>query len=230
MENKTDAIDFSSILASSVHDMKNSLAMLLGSLAEITGDCSPETCPSHGKFLRIQHETQRVNRDLVVLLSLYKMDQGQYFFNVDEIEISDYLEEIILEYKALLQGHNIRITFQCDDELVGYFDRILIASVLKNIITNAYQYTKDSIIISAEMSQGYLKISVLDNGKGYPPQMLIDNTIKPSSIDIGTGSTGLGLYFSDRVAKLHKNKEQKGYIQLTNDADTQGGIFSIFLP
>ena len=78
-ENKHN-IDFSTILACAAHDMKNSLAMLLGSLTEITNQCEPNKCPAHNKFRRLQHETQRVNRDLTLLLTLYKIEQNQYFF------------------------------------------------------------------------------------------------------------------------------------------------------
>lgn len=230
MADTNNSIDFSTVLASTVHDMKNSLAMLLGSLAEITNECSPESCPVHGKFRRIQHEAQRVNNELVALLSLYKIDQGQYYSNVDEIDINEYLEEISLEYKELLQAHGIEIRFDCDPELMGYFDRNLLSSVIKNVINNAYQYTNDAIILSANTENGFLKISVADNGPGYPEHMIIDGLSEASGIDISTGSTGLGLYFSDQVAKLHKSKNKTGYIQLNNARDSAGGIFSIYLP
>ncbi len=230
MPHKNNSIDFSVILASTVHDMKNSLAMLLGSLTDITNQCNPNTCPSHNKFLNIQHETQRLNRELVILLTLYKMDQEQYFFNIDEIDITEYLEEIILEYKDLLQGYGIKITLECAPGLTGYFDRNLVSSVIKNVISNAYRYTNDNILLSAEMENDFLKISVIDNGPGYPQHMIIDGSIKPSGINISTGSTGLGLFFSEKVAVLHKSKNKIGYIQLNNCHDSTGGFFSIYLP
>jgi len=234
MKNNIEKMDFSTVLASSVHDMKNSLAMLLGSLAEISSECQGDTCSIKKELSRIQHEGQRVNRDLVQLLTLYKIDQSQYYLNAEEVNISDYLEEIVLEYKYLLNERGIDISVKCDTVLSGFFDTDLVSGVLKTIINNAYQYAHDKILISGESTDGFIKLSIADNGKGYPSYMLFDQSIHKTTSNFGTGSTGLGLYFSSRVAELHKNKKKCGYIQITNATSScfefKGGCFSIFLP
>lgn len=230
MRDINEDIDFSTVLAGSVHDMKNSLAMLLGSISEITNHCEPDSCPMYGTFNRMRHEAQRVNRDLILLLTLYKMDKGQYFFNIDEVYMNEFLEEIIIDYKDLLQNYNIKLSLECDADLVGYLDRGLVTSIIKTIISNAYQYTSDSIVIVAVNDDGYTKISVIDNGIGYPEQMLIDGASGSNTVNFETGSTGLGLYFSSRVANLHKSKERNGYIRISNNTNPQGGCFSIYLP
>lgn len=228
MPSTNEHIDFSTVLAGTVHDMKNSLAMLLGSLSEITQQCDPTTCKMHGKFNRIEHEAQRVNRDLILLLTLYKMDQGQYYFNIEETNVHDYLDEIITEYKDLFKGYNIDISLQCEEDLMGYFDQTLLSSIIRTIISNAYQYTTDHITVSAESINGFTKISIIDNGSGYPEKMIFDGLPASSKVNFGTGSTGLGLYFSSRVAELHKSKNRTGYIQINNES--KGGCFSIHLP
>ena len=230
MSSESNSIDFSTVLAGAVHDMKNSLAMLLGSISDITSQCSPDSCPMHGKFHRMQHEAQRVNRDLILLLTLYKMDEGQYFFNVDEINIYEFLEEIILEHKDLLESYGIKISLACDLNLTGYFDRSLISNIIKTIISNAYQYTSNQITISADINKNYTQISVIDNGPGYPEEMIINGPEMSSGVNFGTGSTGLGLYFSSRVAELHKSKNKTGYIKINNNTEPSGGCFSIYLP
>jgi len=234
MKSNIKKLEFPTILASSVHDMKNSLAMLLGSLADISSECQAETCSIKNKLLRIQHEGQRVNRDLIQLLTLYKIDQSQYYLNTAEVNIYDYLEEIILEYKYLLNERGIDISLQCDTALNGFFDAELVSSVIKTIINNAYQYAHDKILISGESMDGFIKLTVADNGKGYPAHMLSEQKTCKTVSDFGTGSTGLGLYFSSQVAELHKNKHKCGYIQITNaikhSSELKGGCFSIFLP
>jgi len=234
MKNNIKKLEFPTILASSVHDMKNSLAMLLGSLADISSGCQAETCSIKNKLLRIQHEGQRVNRDLIQLLTLYKIDQSQYYLNTTEVNIYDYLEEIILEYKYLLNERGIDISLQCDTALNGFFDAELVSSVIKTIINNAYQYADDKILVSGESIDGFIKLTIADNGKGYPAHMLSEQKTRKTTSDFGTGSTGLGLYFSSQVAELHKNKHKYGYIQITNSinnsSELKGGCFSIFLP
>jgi two-component system sensor histidine kinase SenX3 len=234
MKNNNGNLDFSTILASSVHDMKNSLAMLLGSLADISSECKDGSCTIRNDLLRVQHEGNRVNRDLIQLLTLYKIDRSQYHLNIEEVNVHEFLSEIILEFKYLLNERGIEILLQCDENLNGFFDKELVAGVIKTIINNAYQYAKDKILLFAESVDGYTKLSVIDNGDGYPSNMLINEQVEKSSSNFGTGSTGLGLYFSSQVAKMHRNKSQIGFIQISNsdhaDSDLKGGCFSIYLP
>lgn len=230
MDNNKDSLDFETILASSVHDMKNSLAMLLGSLEEITNQCSPESCSSHKSLLRIQHEGQRVNNDLIKLLTLYRIDRSQYTVNASEVCVNDLLDEITFEYERLLDGYNIKLEIICEPELYGIFDRELVSGVIKTIISNAYQYTKDTVHVCGELINDQIVLSIIDNGSGYPQHMLHDEKIPAGSVDFGTGSTGLGLYFSYRVAALHKNRDRCGFIQISNDGINNGGCFRIHLP
>jgi len=234
MKNNIEKLDFSTILAGSVHDMKNSLAMLLGSLADISSECTDGNCSIKKELSRIRHEGQRVNRDLIQLLTLYKIDHSQCYLNIEEVNVYDYLEEIILEYKYLLNERGIDISLQCDAMLSGFFDAELVSGVLKTIINNAYQYAHDKIRVSAESINGFIKLSIADNGKGYPAHMLYERSSPKTTSNFGTGSTGLGLYFSSQVAELHKNKQKCGYIQITNathsSSGLKGGCFSIFLP
>jgi len=45
---------------------------------------------------------------------MYKMDEGQYYFNLEEVNLHEYLEEIMLEYKELLKNYNIKIQLECN--------------------------------------------------------------------------------------------------------------------
>lgn len=233
MAGKSEEIDFSILLASSIHDMKNSLAMLLGSLSEISQNCGPERCRSHQQLTKIQDQGQRVNQNLIQLLTLYRINKNQYCLNDNEHYLTDFLQEIVLENQELLGNNGITISMDCSDRLVGYFDSELLRGVLNTIINNAHQYTKDKISLSASEVDGYLAISVLDNGPGYPAEMLEAeasvNTQK-NPVNFTSGNTGLGLYFSRKVAAIHKNGDKTGYTTIENDEATGGGKFTIYLP
>lgn len=234
MKNNIEKIDFATILASSVHDMKNSLAMLLGSISDITSESNSDNCSVKSKLSVIKHEGLRVNHDLIQLLTLYKIGESQYHLNINEINVHDFLEEVVIDYKSLLEAHGIDIELDCELSLTGFFDAELISGVLKTIINNAYQYAKNKIVIRGERDNGYLKLSIIDNGDGYPKYMLLKPSTEKTPSNFGTGSTGLGLYFSTQVAALHKNKEKSGYVEISNMDDPvstlNGGCFSVFLP
>lgn len=232
-DNHQDELDFSILLASSIHDMKNSLAMLLGSISQISAQCMPEGCSSHKELTKVQHEGQRVNRHLIQLLTLYRIRQDEYCLNVDEQYLEDFLEEIVLENQELLALNSIEINVNCDENLSGYFDAELVRGVINTIINNAYQYTNTRIKLTAEKSDGYTAISVKDDGPGYPDKMILESgetETEKSEVSFSSGSTGLGLYFSKVVADVHNNGNRRGYIHLSNDGINGGGKFTLYLP
>ncbi|MCZ6803179.1 MAG: HAMP domain-containing sensor histidine kinase [Proteobacteria bacterium] len=222
--------DNSVLLASSIHEIKYSLNMLLNSIDEVVTTCSEETCPAYKIFPRIQYESKRVNDDLVELLAIYRIRNDQYSANIDEYSVLDFLNENIGQHEAMILHRKINYKMDCDHDLHWFFDRDLITGVISNVINNLYKYTKDKLHISAVKEEAYLVIKIKDNGPGYPEDMLIANDDNQKSISFDEASTGPGLYFSRLVAELHKNKGRKGYITTTNDGIEGGGCFSLYLP
>lgn len=230
MENK---MNFSDILASTLHDTKNSLGILFNNLEDIISSCHEQNCARHSEFYMLQYEIQRLNHSLIRLLSLYKAEKSQLTTNIDYQAINDVLEEVATAHEILLGSRNIQLLTECDDSLCWAFDRNLIEGVLDNIINNAFRYAQATVKISASAENGYLVLQVEDDGEGYPASMLVNENKQPEfkqEIDFKTGSTGLGLYFSMMVAAMHVNKDKKGFISIFNGGSMGGGVFSIYLP
>ena len=226
--NEKTSIDFSTILASTIHDVKNSLGVVLDSLdelVEIAGDSLPAD-----KLGKLQYEAKRVNNNLVQLLALYKMENRGLSVNIDEYWVREFLEEMLIAEKAMLEARRISLEFKCEDDMSWYFDRDLVAGVLRNAINNAIRYAKGVVLITAEERDGYLVLSVNDDGEGFPENMLADGRQQGHGVNFSSGSTGLGLYFTSRVAELHKNRDKSGSIELANGHQLGGGCFSIKLP
>ena len=230
MENK---MNFSDILASTLHDTKNSLGILFNNLEDIIARCQDKNCAEHLEFYNLQYEIKRLNHRLIRLLSLYKAEKYQMSLNIDYHSIRDILEEVVVQHEILLKSRGIKLTTKCDPALLGAFDRNLIMGVLDNIINNCFRYAKKNVEISAFKENGYLVMRIEDDGTGYPSDMLFNKDKIPEfrqEINFETGNTGLGLYFSVMVAAMHKNNEKSGFISIYNDEKSGGGVFSIYLP
>ncbi len=227
----TPEFDYSTLLANSIHEVKNSLNMLLNSIDQVlsTSDGNNE---ANKIFAQIQYEGKRVNDDLVGLLAIYRINNDQYSANIDEYSVREFLQENINQHETMICHRNIKQTLECDEDLYWFFDRDLITGVISNVVNNLYKYTKDKLLISAFKDEGYLVITVQDNGPGYPENMLVSHNEDElqTNISFDQANTGLGLYFSKLVAELHKNKGKNGYITTTNDGIDGGGCFSIYLP
>lgn len=225
MQAEANSINFSTILASSIHDMKNSLSMFLNKIDQLSLDHE-----TNHQLDQLKYEGKRVNDHLIQLLVLYRLNKTQYFANIDEIDISDFFDEVLSEHIALLAEHNIELQLELEDDLYWYIDRDLIASVITNIMNNLYIYTRSKIAISAKEKGGQLVIAIQDDGPGYPSDMLLSIDHDKQNIDVTSGSTGLGLYFASTAASLHKNKGKEGYITISNDGIENGGCFTIVIP
>ena len=230
MSDQDNNLEFSTVLASSVHDMKNSLNMLLGTLDDIMMQCGDKDCPSSPKFTQLQYEGQRVNNHLIQLLAIYKIENAMYSPHIAEHSLQDFLEECAIISEALLAPKGIGIECVCEADLIGFFDREMVSGVVNNVVNNAYRYSKDKIRLSAQQQGAYVVISIEDNGRGYPANMLCEHSDQLTGINFKSGSTGLGLYFSSLVAKMHKSKGKLGYIACNNNGIDGGGKFSIYLP
>ncbi len=227
----TPRFDYSALLANSIHEVKNSLNMLLNSVDHVLA--SPNKDEETIKiFSQIQYEGKRVTDDLVGLLAIYRINNQQYSANVDEYSLAEFLEENINQHDAMIRHRNIEKKLICDKDLYWFFDRDLITGVISNVINNLYKYTKDKLVISAFKDGDFLVIKIQDNGPGYPENMLVSHieVQHQKSISFEDANTGLGLYFAKLVAELHKNKGRSGYITTTNDGIDGGGCFSIYLP
>ena len=228
----TSTNDFTDIIASSVHDMKNSVGMMLSSLEQIgeSFNGAPTCQCSKEQVAMLQYEAKRVNRNLLQLLTLYRIDSGHYGPTIDEWDLMELLQEAYLLNKPLLGMYDIQLDIECADGLRLYCDRSLLLGLLDNVITNALRYSKSRMLVCAVEEGDYINIRVEDDGAGYPNNMLVDAENFVSTIDFQTGSTGIGLYFSNKIAAMHKNGERRGSIAIGNGGILGGAVFTVSLP
>lgn len=230
MTDNTEQPDFSLIIASAVHDMKNSLGMLLHSVDHLCEQL-PANLKHELNTATIKYETERVNSYLVQLLGLYRLQNHNLSLHIDEYYLSDLLDEHRAQYQEVLQSKNIELNTETDEALSWYFDRELILGLINNALNNASRYTKSKIDLCAFVDDNQLVIEVHDDGDGYPAFLLAaepGEIIK--NISFSTGSTSLGLYFASMVAKMHKQGEACGSIHLSNGGRLGGGVFTVRLP
>lgn len=223
-------VDFALVLASSVHDMKNSLGMLLNSLEETVRELPAVDAEQKRRFATLQYEASRINSELIQLLSLYRMDQQAMPLHVDEQYVVDVLDEQLARNAALFDSRGLSVTCDCDPDLVWYFDAELVGGVVHNLLVNCARYTKNRLQLSARVHGQALQISVADDGDGYPAAMIEQPVNMDKGVVFETGSTNLGLYFAQAVARLHRSGEAQGGIALRNGGALGGGEFTLTLP
>ena len=228
--NTPDTLGFATVLASCLHDVKNSLSIFLGMLEDIVSETNNDD-PRYDRMLKLQYEGQRISNDMTQLLGIYRGNNAQLSPNVTEIDVADFLSDQRQIHEVMLGHKKIHAEVVCDASLAWFFDQEMVAGILTNVLNNAYKYTRSRLSISGEERDGGLMLSIRDDGPGYPLHMRSKGRgggLPP--IDSSSGSTGLGLYFASLVAGLHKNKGRAGYISITNEGIDGGGCFGLWLP
>jgi signal transduction histidine kinase len=227
---KDSPLDFAFVLASSVHDMKNSLGMLLNTLATLMEKSPPQDDEQTRTYAILEYEAARINGELIQLLSLYRMQHEHLLVQIDEHHVIDVLEEQLARNDMLLRTRGIQLQVDCDEDLSWYFDGELVGGVINNILVNCARYCRNTLQVSAKIIDNKLCIAIADDGQGYPPSMLAAPHEINAGVSFSSGSTNLGLLFAHRVAGLHRSREQHGHIQLANQGPLGGGVFQLWLP
>lgn len=227
-----EPVDFTVYIASTIHDMKNSLNIQVSSLESIAQECRARgDADTFKKLTLLIYEANRMNANLIQLLSLYKIGQSSYPMDVAEHCVADVLEEALLQNRTLMEFKGLQVHVECDAQWHWYFDRDLVTGILVNALNNAYRYTDTKICIAATVADGVLELRVEDDGRGYPPSMLQDGAVLANKgVNFFSGSTGLGFHFTALAAAMHKNGSRCGTLHIENGGRYGGGCFVVRLP
>jgi len=224
------ALGFSTVIASTVHDMKNSLGMLMQAHSEQAAKLPAELGNSREQGI-IEYESMRLNGMLVQMLGLYKLGVNQLPLQPEHVEVEDFFQAALARHHDILRSRQINSTYQITGEgLMGFFDTDLVDSVVGNVINNSIRYAKSAIHLRAWIEDEQLVLAISDDGQGYPERMLEAQSDYVLGINMSSGSTGLGLYFGARIAERHQRDGVFGHIEISNDSALGGGEFRIYLP
>lgn len=228
--NKERIIDFSSVLASSVHDMKNGLCLLIQSIENLSNRLEQKGAEEAKELAKIHYEASRLNTNLLQMLAMYRAEKDALPLHIDEHYLDELLEELIAKNHLYIENRNLEVVFEIEQDLAWYFDNELVANLLNDIFVNAMRYSKEKIVVTAANVEGQLQIEIIDDGNGYPESMLNNQFLNPSELDLTLSRTGLGLYFANLIATTHSQNDRYGCIELKNGGKLNGSVFTLTLP
>jgi two-component system sensor histidine kinase SenX3 len=125
--------DTAMFLASSVHDMKNSISILIGGLEQVF----PESFPAYQDVAHMVYDSKRINSNLIQFLTLYKVGQHIYPFDPLPQSISEFATIIYSQQETLLKSKGITLEMDYDEALYWQFDEALVGSVISHALNNA---------------------------------------------------------------------------------------------
>jgi signal transduction histidine kinase len=213
------------ILATISHDVKNPLAVILGSarvaLRERGADNNPRV------FQRIESAALQAASLVDQLSDLHSLDGSGIALECRPADLRRTVEAAKDQMEAIARGHVLRYTAPSDSVMVDYDER-RIQRVLQNLISNAIKYSPNGgdIDINVRPDGGNAAISIRDRGIGVPEAergRVFERGYRANSVGAIPG-TGLGLFISSEIVKRH------GGSIACSAADGPGTVFEVRLP
>ena len=156
-------------------------------------------------------------------LVLSRIESGRTKNEPVEINLSKFTEEIIHDFKPLIDEKKIKVKLTADDNLpIVISDRIMIRQVIANLLSNGVNYVDKNgeILIEIKTSGKEIVYSIKDNGIGIPENQknkIFERFFRAGNAQLKIPSgTGLGLSLIKQVVELWKgriwfeSKEGKG--------------------
>ncbi|CUS92426.1 heavy metal sensor kinase [Candidatus Kryptonium thompsonii] len=178
----------------------------------------------------IQKQTERTISIIKSMLYLAKADAGIIKANLERVNVSNLIQELISTFNLKARQKNIKLRFYCDGDVVVHTDEKLLFEALRNIIDNAIEYTNSGgkVEISCERANGGVKIFVSDTGIGISEddlQHIFNRFYRgKNAFEINASGTGLGLSLTKSIIEILSGK-----IEVSSQLG-KGTKFVIYLP
>lgn len=155
----------------------------------------------------IKSEAESMKELIEQLLFLARGDNETLHLDLEPIDCSEMIEEILKETQMIDSLHTFRMKSSTQSSVNA--DRQLLKQALRILIDNSIKYTPENgeIIVSVTDENGTVRISVQDNGIGIDPQNLpyiFDRFYRSDeSRARKTGGSGLGLAIMKWIVDRH---------------------------
>lgn len=214
-------------LASVSHDLKTPLTSIQGySQAIIDGATSDPAAAAEV----IYEEAGRLNRMVVELTDLMRMQSGRLSLELTALDVSEMANAIGERLSVVARKKNITVHVDTMPvpPVAGDGDRM--AQVFTNLVSNAIKYTPSGgdVWLSTRSNHDGVEISVRDNGAGIPKKDLDRIFERFYQVDKARGphrGTGLGLAITREIVMAHG-----GTISVQSDGQNRGSTFTVWLP
>jgi signal transduction histidine kinase len=212
------------ILATISHDVKNPLAVILGSARAASRD---RAFNNPRVFQRIESAALQAASLVDQLSDLHSIEVSGIALECRPADLRRTVEAAKDQMEAIARDQALRYTAPAESVMVDYDER-RIQRVLQNLIGNAIKYSPDGgeIDINIRRDDGTAAISIRDHGIGIPEAdrgRVFERGYRANTVGAIPG-TGLGLFISSEIVKRH------GGSITCRAADGRGTVFEVRLP
>ncbi|MBC3888506.1 sensor histidine kinase [Acetobacterium paludosum] len=187
------------------HDIRTPLSMVMGYSSQL--ETNPNLLPAEQDQAKIIREQSQRIKTLVADLNIAsKLEYEMQPLHLSKISPAAMLRSISADYinNGLSDPYSISLKATEDSNGLSLLcDEALVHRAVTNLIDNSIRHNGSGCIIDVSVKKhpdGCI-IKISDDGKGYPPEVLV-NSDEPVFLE----NHGLGLIIVRRIMKLHGGK------------------------
>ncbi|MHA2295426.1 MAG: ATP-binding protein [Candidatus Hodarchaeales archaeon] len=189
-----------------VHDIGTPLSVISGHTQLMKNGNYGELSEIQEKTMtKILNSVRNLNSIRMSILEISKFEHGKILLAKENVKIDEIIKSCVDEIEFLSTGKNQEVEMNSTETVVAC-DKKWIKQAISNYLSNAVRYTGEGgkISISSNIDDGFLVLSVKDNGRGIPEEDL--EKIFAGFYRTGKkveGSTGLGLAIVKKLIEAH---------------------------
>ena len=230
-EKRVNAMNMS-FFANIAHEFRTPLTMIAGPVGQLAKSGSLDS--QERNLLSVaQRSIQRMFKLVNQLMDFNKLENDTLRLSVEQIDVVEAMNNICDTFEFNMKEKGLTLNrFGMEDALMAWTDGDKLEKIVSNLLSNALKFTPSGghIDVSLDTVDDQVKITVADTGKGIPEEQKenifkryyqLDNQTKA----IVNWGTGIGLYYSRRLAELHH-----GSLTAGNRTDGTGAVFTFIYP
>ncbi|HDX9651519.1 MULTISPECIES: sensor histidine kinase [Bacillus] len=188
------------------HELKTPLSVIRSFAEGIKDGVSKDTTYYTDVILE---ETENMNRLIVEMLELAKLESGTYKLDMTTFSIGELIQQVYTKLLFSMEEKHLQVNVDVDSSIFVNANRSRIEQVVVNLLSNAIRYTPDGekIHVSVIELEDIVKFEIENTGNPIPEESLEKIWDRFYRLDASrsrhTGGTGLGLSIVKNILDLH---------------------------
>ncbi|MFQ5996507.1 MAG: ATP-binding protein [Dehalococcoidales bacterium] len=202
----------SQFISSVSHELRTPLTLIKGYSTSLLRQNVSWPKATQREFLQIIDEKTDELRDLIdKLLQSAKLEAGALKLEKEPVLMPLLTRKVVEDIVLRAKDHKLTLKFAPSFPVVEVDIRCM-EQVLRNLVENAIKYSPEGseIVISGEVREGEILVSVSDEGIGIPPEhrdKVFERFYRVDSpLTLGTSGSGLGLSIAKGHIEAHGGK------------------------
>ena len=198
------------------HEFRTPLALTIGPLEDaLNNEYGPLNETLKKQLAVMLRNSRRLLRLINQLLDISKIEAGEMKLNLEQHNLSTYLENLYQSYIPYAERKKIDLISDISDkDITALFDQEKMEKVINNLLSNAIKFTPESGRVKLSLNKldnketPCIRISIKDTGPGMSQESISKVFDRFYQVD-GTSTrehegTGIGLSLVKELVELHQ--------------------------